>query len=270
MRRFFVESIPATEGRVTISGPEANHIIRVLRMGAGDRLILLDNAGLRFQALIESVDRKDLTVLLEKPLPTPQGSPLRIELGQAVLKSKAMAYVIQKASELGVDIVHPFLSQRTVVRPKGQKNENSTRRWREIGVAASKQSGRARPVEISPTVSLEKVLGNPFPDHTVKLVLWEGEETRGLREILKTLSTPKAVVALVGPEGGFSAGEIRCADKKGFVPVSLGQRILRAETAAVVMAAILQYEWGDLGPLPAQQCPAEMKMTSLEKRKELK
>ncbi len=248
VRRFFVERIAATDGRLTISGTEANHITRVLRMGPGNRLLLIDRAGLRFQALIESAGRKELTVLLEKSLSTPTSSPLKIVLGQAVLKAKPMAYLIQKASELGVEMIRPFISERTVVRAKAPKSENSTRRWREIAIAASKQADRQSPVEISSSVSFETILSRPAADHSLKIVLWEGEESRGLKATLQTLSRPKAVVALVGPEGGFSREEIHLAEEGGFVPVSLGQRILRAETAAIAMAAILQYEWGDLGP----------------------
>jgi len=248
VRRFFVERIAATEGRLTISGPEARHITRVLRMGPGDRLVLIDRTGLRFQTLIESAGQKEVTVLLEKPLPTPPASPLKIVLGQAVLKAKAMAYVIQKGSELGVDAIHPFISQRTVVRATAPKSENSTRRWREIAVAASKQADRSGPVEIPPTVSLSTILRHPVADNAVKFVLWEGEEARGLKATLKTLSRPKAVLALVGPEGGFSREEIYSAEEAGFVPVSLGRRILRAETASIAMATVLQYEWGDLSP----------------------
>jgi 16S rRNA (uracil1498-N3)-methyltransferase len=248
VRRFFVERIAATEGYLTISGPEARHITRVLRMGPGDRLLLIDRTGLRFQALIESAGRKELTVLLEKSLPTPPSSPLRIVLGQALLKAKPMAYLIQKTSELGVDMIRPFISRRTVVRAMAPKSENSTRRWREIAIAASKQADRSGPVEIQPTVSFETILRHPVADNTLKLVLWEGQEAGGLKTTLKTPSCPKAVMALVGPEGGFSREEIRCAEESGFVPVSLGRRILRAETAAIAMAAILQYEWGDLSP----------------------
>ncbi|MFZ0448623.1 MAG: 16S rRNA (uracil(1498)-N(3))-methyltransferase [Desulfatiglandaceae bacterium] len=252
MRRFFVERIAAPEGRLAISGTEAKHMTRVLRMGPGDRFVLIDRAGLRFQALIESVRQKDLTILLEKPLPTPPASPLKIVLGQAVLKSRAMAYVIQKGSELGVDAIRPFISERTVVRATASKSENSTRRWRELAIAASKQADRSGPLEIPPTVSFETILQHPVADNTLKFVLWEEEEARGLKATMKTLSHPKAIVALVGPEGGFSREEIRSAEEGGFFPVSLGRRILRAETAAIVMAAILQYEWGDLSPPFAQ------------------
>jgi 16S rRNA (uracil1498-N3)-methyltransferase len=252
VRRFFVEKIQAPEGRLTISGPEARHMTRVLRMGPGDRVVLTDRAGLRVQALIESVRQRDLTVLIERPLPAPPTSPLKIVLGQAVLKSRAMAYMIQKASELGVDAILPFISEKTVVRAMASKSENSTRRWREIAIAASKQADRPGTVEIPSVVSFKTILLQPVGDNTLKLLLWEGEDTRGLKATLKTPSRPEAVVALVGPEGGFSREEVHYAEEGGFLPVSLGRRILRAETASIALAAILQYEWGDLGPPFAQ------------------
>lgn len=247
MRRFFVEKIKAEEGRFAIGGTEARHIIRVLRMGPGEHLILLDREGRRFQALIESVRRKDLTVILQAPLPPPPPSPLEMTLGQAVLKSHAMDYVIQKASELGVKTVLPFVSERTVVHPKVSGTENKGRRWQEIAIAASKQSDRFGPMAILPTISFPELVRRPVAENTLKLILWEGEEDRSLKSVVRAHPRPKAISVLVGPEGGFAQHEVLLAGEAGFVSVSLGGRILRAETAAIAMAAIFQYEWGDLG-----------------------
>jgi len=243
VRRFFVEKIPAEEGSVTIAGSEARHITRVLRMGPGDRFVLLDRRGLRFQVVIRSTEQGVVTVFLERPLPSPPASPVQLFIGQAVLKSGAMDLVIQKTTELGVNTIHPFISQRTVVRPREDKRAKRVKRWQDIAIAASKQSDRSRPPEITAVTTFTELLQRPFPEETLKIILWEEEEGRDLKSTLRsTLDRSKAVLALVGPEGGFAPGEISRAQEAGFRPVSLGPQILRAETAAIALGAVINYE----------------------------
>ena len=115
MRRFFVEEIKIKDNSCTIKDPEARHIAKVLRMKHGDRLILMDDKGKRFQGLIESVGMHGVRVTIEKPLPAPIPSPVEITLCQALLRSQPMDYIIQKTSELGVQRIIPFTSERTVV-----------------------------------------------------------------------------------------------------------------------------------------------------------
>jgi len=248
VRRFFVESIHAREGRLTITGREARHIIRVLRMGSGDRFALFDRKGSRFQVFIESVDQGNVTVLLEKPLPAPPAAPVDIAIGQAILKSSAMDLMIQKTTELGVNTIYPLVSERTVVRPEEGKRAQKIQRWQDIAIAASKQSDRSRPPEIMPVMPFPEVLRTPVSGQTLKIMLWEEEETRSLKSLLRPiLSRSKGVVALVGPEGGFSRREISLATEAGFISASLGSQTLRAETAAIAVAAALNYEFADPG-----------------------
>ena len=145
MRRFFVEEINPHNESLVIRGSEAKHIIRVLRMGMGDRLILMDRKGFRFQCRIVSLRAHEVRVILEKPLPSPPESPVEILLCQAVLKARAMDFVVQKTSELGVDRILPFTSERTVVQTGGQSHSAKIRHWREIALNAAKQSNRAAP-----------------------------------------------------------------------------------------------------------------------------
>jgi len=246
VRRFFVETIRATEGLLTITGREARHITRVLRMRPGDRFVLLDRKGARFQVCIETVDHRSVTVFLERPVLPPPSSPVNIAIGQAILKSPAMDSMIQKTTELGVNLIYPFISDRTVVRPEGTRREKRMRRWQEIAIAASKQSDRPKPPEIMPILCFPELVRRPVPEQTLKLILWEEEQGRSLKSALRPiLSRSRAVMALVGPEGGFSRPEISLAARAGFIPVSLGLQILRAETAAITIPAILQYELGE-------------------------
>ena len=258
MRRFFIEKIKAEKGFCTITGSEAKHIYRVLRMGRGDRLILMDNKGAHFRAVIESADHKEVRVALEEPLPTPPPSPVKISLFQAILKSQPMDYLIQKTSELGVDLITPFFSERTVVRPDKEGYMARVRHWREVARSAAKQSGRITPANIYPLNSFHDLASQWGGDNALRVILWEGEETRSLKSVLQSSfvegedGTIKLkclydeFIGMVGPEGGFSREEMEMAVKDGFISVSLGHRILRAETAAITMVALVQYEWGDL------------------------
>jgi 16S rRNA (uracil1498-N3)-methyltransferase len=247
MRRFFVDEVKARGGLFSIKGTEAKHIATVLRMGAGDRIVLLDGMGKRFQALIESVHHHEVLVTLERALPSPPASPLRISLCQAVIKSSAMDYVVHKTSELGVDQILPFHSDRTLLKQGAHASVNKLRRWRDIAQSATKQSDRIKPAEIGPLLTFRELLERWAREDVKKLILWEDETTRDLKSLLRSQPPAKQIVGVVGPEGGFSAREIEAAREAGFVPMSLGHRVLRAETAAITLVALLQYEWGDLG-----------------------
>lgn len=246
MRRFFVEEIKPEDRSLTIGGSEGRHITRVLRMGRGDRIILMDRKGARFQAMITSTGGSEVSVILEKALPQPPPSPVEITLCQAVLKAHAMDYVIQKTSELGVDSVIPFFSERTVVGHGSDHSTKKLRHWQEIAQNAAKQSDRARPATVGPLFTFGDLLARWKGEEAIKIILWEEEGARDLKTFLQSSNPAEKVVGLIGPEGGFSPQEIKIASEAGFLSASFGRRVLRAETAAVTLVAIIQYEWGDL------------------------
>ena len=246
LRRFFVEEIRIDDGTCVISGSEAKHISTVLRMRAGDRFILMDDRGSRFQAVIEAVSPKGVRAVLEKPLPNPPPSPVHITLCQALTKSRAMDSLLQKTSELGVDHIVPFYSERTTVEYEKERLVNKMRHWHEIAISAAKQCGRGIPVVIDPPVLFRTVIEKWGELNALKVVLWEEEESKDLKSALRSSTPSPNFVGIIGPEGGFSREEISSAGAAGFVPVSLGKRILRADTAAITMVAVVQYEWGDL------------------------
>lgn len=247
MRRFFIDEILSSQGSLAITGAEAKHIARVLRMGPGEHIVLLDKAGGRFQAVIQEIDRHQVLVTLEKAIPAPAPSPVHITLCQALLKSHPMDLVVEKTSELGVNRVLPYLAERTVVKVDRDKNHGKVRHWQEIAQSAAKQSDRAMPAEIGPLYPFKEMLALLRKEPALKILLWEQEATRSLKDLLRTNSPASRVLALVGPEGGFTEREVKEAGEAGFVSVSLGRRILRAETAAISLVTIIQHEWGDLG-----------------------
>jgi 16S rRNA (uracil1498-N3)-methyltransferase len=246
MRRFFINEILSGQGSFVITGAEAKHIARVLRMGPGGRIVLLDKAGKRFQAVIKEVNRHQVLVDLERPVLAPAPSFVHMTLCQALLKSHHMDLVVEKTSELGVDRVVPYLAERTVVKVDGGKTQGKVRHWQEIAQSAAKQSDRTMPAEISPLSPFDEMLTVLSKEPALKIFLWEQEEARSLRNFLRSIPPAPRVIAMVGPEGGFSEREVKEAGEAGFVSVSLGCRILRAETAAISLVTIIQYEWGDL------------------------
>jgi 16S rRNA (uracil1498-N3)-methyltransferase len=246
MRRFFVDEIKDEEPWITITGSEARHITKVLRMSPGDRLILMDQQGKRCRARIESVSVREVRVFLEAPLPAPPAPPVEISLCQALLKSNAMDYMVQKASELGVASILPFQTPRTVVKVTRDGSGARLRHWREIARNAAKQSDKDRPARIAAATSFGELITRFKEEEALRVILWENEEARDLKDLLRSTENPGRVIAVIGPEGGFSEEEVSFARSAGFLSVSLGARILRAETAAIALAVVVQYEWGDL------------------------
>ena len=240
-----------------ITGSEARHIAKALRMGRGDRIILIDGQGARYQSIIESVSSQGVRVKLESPLSSPSPSPVRITLCQALLKTRAMDLVVEKTSELGVHSIHPFASERTVVKLGGQKAEDRVRRWREISHSATTQSDRRAPAEIGTLLSFTDLTMKYQKESALKVIFWEDEEGKDLKGLLRESSPMTKAVGMVGPEGGFTREEIRMAKEAGFTSVSLGQRVLKAETAAITITAIIQYEWGDLSLNTSESLPPD-------------
>ncbi len=247
MRRFIIENIDPLSGTVHIRGPEARHICKVLRMEMGDQLIIADMKGSRYKGAVVAASPSEVMVQIIEPLPAPKPAPVEITLCQAVLKSKAMDLVVQKATELGVSCVLPFYAQRSVVRLDPKRELNKLRHWQEIARHATAQSDRDRPPKIMPLSAFQEVMEIDPDDTALKIILWEQERAMDLRAILREQPRHKRVIGITGPEGGFSKNEVTHASEAGFVPVSLGSRILRAETAALVLVTICMYEWGDLG-----------------------
>jgi 16S rRNA (uracil1498-N3)-methyltransferase len=246
VRRFLVENITPSLDRLTITGREARYISRVLRMKRGQDIVILDGKGQSFESTIERVSHKEVTVKVKRRLPPPPSSSIGINLCQALIKSHAMDYVIQKVTELGVDSIHPFLSERTVIRIDSTRTTAKMDRWTEIIKSACRQSNRAALPSLETPLPFQQMIAQAPEKKTLKILLWENEDRVDLKKILKFTSPLPHIYAVVGPEGGFTPNEINLARESGFHIISLGDRILRAETAAVSLVSIIQYEWGDL------------------------
>jgi len=217
----------------------AQHLIQVLRLRPGDRLLVFNGDGRDFPALVLSAQRLGVQVRLETPgTPEPE-PPLRIHLGIGITKGDRMDFALQKAVELGVAAISPLFAGRAVVRLEGERLAKRLEHWRGVMIAACEQSGRRRLARLNPAQPLEAWLrqGHPYP------LLLDHRATQSL----PSLAAPgPALTLLIGPEGGLAPAERELAYEAGFTGVSLGPRILRAETAPLAALAIVQALWGDL------------------------
>lgn len=246
---FFVNEKIQTHERLIISGFDAHHIIKVLRFKAGDPITVSDGISSWGVGTIEVVDARNNVIyvkILEKD--SIKDIEPAITLIQALPKGDKMDFILQKNTELGVCKFWPVHTERTVVELSGGKAERRRERWQTVVREASKQCGRVDIPEVSEPcnfdVALERARGCDLA-----LIPWEKEKGLGLCEVLRAADKTNisSAAIIIGPEGGFSEDEIRRASDAGFLSVSLGTRILRTETAGIVLGSIIMYEFGGLG-----------------------
>lgn len=241
LNRIFCDGPLATGATVPLSSAGAYHVARVLRMRAGAPLIVFDGSGLDYPAEIVQVDGDEVTVHLRNQTPGTAESPLRITLVQGVSRGERMDWTLQKATELGAAAIAPVLTSRSVVRLDEKQAARKQAHWRGIVIGACEQCGRSRVPAVSAPVSLRDYFANVRKDG-MRLVLSPSAPA----SLTGIASLPSKVDLLIGPEGGLDDEEVSAAQKAGFMPVRLGPRVLRTETAAVVALTVLQALWGDL------------------------
>lgn len=229
-------------GRVhlELDGTAANHVARVLRLRAGDPLVLFDDAGGEHAATVVSFGRGTVRVAVGDYQAIDRESPLQVTLVQGISRGERMDVVVQKATELGVWRIVPVLTERTVVRLNAVQAANRLRHWRAVAVAACEQCGRNHVPEIVAPMSLQAFLTSGLPDGLRLLLQPDG----GLRA--RDLPDSASATLLIGPEGGLSDAERTAAFAAQFQGLSLGPRILRTETAALAALAVIQQRLGDL------------------------
>jgi 16S rRNA (uracil1498-N3)-methyltransferase len=247
-RRFYAPVEAFSPDHVTLSTDEARHLRDVLRLGPGDEIYIFDGEGREFQCLIEE-SRRDWASLrvIEEVSPAKAESPLDLTLAIALLKGEKFDLVVQKATELGVTRIQPVITQRADVRLREDQDAKRVTRWQRIALEAAKQSGRARVPEVAAPISLNSLIGNLTSRDSTRLLMFSERDGETLAEALKPpLTILSPVIALVGSEGGWTDQEIAQARTGGWGIVTLGGRILRAETAAIAVVVLLQHRFGDL------------------------
>lgn len=231
---------------VLVTGAEAAHLTRVLRLRPGAEIDVLDGEGRARRACLLSVDKNGVRARVTGWRALAPEPPVRLTLVQGLARGDKMDFIIQKAVELGVARVIPASCTRTVIRFDAERGHRRRERWQKIAVEAAEQCSRGTVPVVEPPQKLGDALSLLRPG-TLALLLWEGECVTGLKDVLDNVPRAEDVFVFVGPEGGFTADEVKACTAAGARPVSLGPRILRTETAGLVAAALILYAWGDLG-----------------------
>ena len=245
MRRFFVAPEQIKEDLIIITGSDAHHLSRVVRVKESDEVLVFDGTGLEYTVTIEKVELDRVLGRVIAVNSSVKDPMFKVTLVQGIPKGDKMDLIIQKTTELGVVKIVPVLTERTVVKLEDSKKIKRQERWQRIAQEASKQCRRSTVPEIAPIQNLKEYLEG-LNEGERGIVFWEEEHSRGIKNILKKQQGDSLMV-FVGPEGGFSPEEVDRIKKKGILSVTLGQRILRTETAGLVALALIQYELGDLG-----------------------
>ncbi len=244
MYQFFVEEEQVHSDSISITGGDVNHIKNVLRMKNGEKIRVSSKSGQAYFCHISSILDDEVIAAIDSADETGTELDNHIVLYQGLPKGDKMDFIVQKAVELGAAMVVPRKSANCVVKYDAKECAARQEKWQRIADEALKQCGRSRHLVVTPVMELADWLTQQ--DAAAVFMCYEGEAQRPLRAYLQTAECQR-YTALIGPEGGFSPAEAAQAIAAGVQTVSLGPRILRAETAALAALSVLQYEKGDLG-----------------------
>lgn len=248
MRRFFVPRDDIQGNVFRIKGPDHHHIFKVLRLTPGAPLILIDEDGMEYHGVITNITKEEVLGSITKSQYTIGEPNTRVVLAQGLPKGDKLDLVVRMCTEVGVTEVIPMVTQRTISRPEPSKIEKRKQRWQRIAQEAAKQSRRGRVPLVRDPLSFQDVIQEALSGD-LALMAWESAD--GEQHLSHSLSMRKgnggSIYILIGPEGGFSEDEVEMARSFGVARVSLGNRILRTETAGLVLISLVLYELGELG-----------------------
>ncbi len=240
MSRFYVPPTFIHASRIRVPKDESHHIIDVMRLGKGDIVSVFDGTGKFYEGKIVSTRHNEVIIDIEHEstqLPQPK---VQISLAQAIPKKEKMEYIIEKVTELGIQKIIPFVSTRTVVRLREGRSEHRIERWRKIAVSSSKQSGRSTLPELCNIADFEKVMEYTRQYDSVIMPCLSLKST-SLYSALRRPVKWKRVLVITGPEGGFTDEEVNLASEHAVLLVSLGNLVLKSDTAAISTVSILHY-----------------------------
>ncbi|MBI5198153.1 MAG: 16S rRNA (uracil(1498)-N(3))-methyltransferase, partial [Nitrospirae bacterium] len=246
---YFIHSRQILNNRISLTGDLAHHLRDVLRLKVGDEIDLVDDRRRKFRSRIVAGEKRILTADIIEELSPPDSPTISLHLAQGLPKGDKMESIIQKCTELGVDRITPLMTDRCMIHWKSERTARIDR-WRKIALEASQQAGRWTVPSVGSPMSLAEFLNQP-KSWDLGILLWEEERSQRLKPFLdrwiqdrRKQDEPFSCLTLIGPEGGFSGEEAALAREKGLISVTLGERILRTETAGPSILAILQYAIG--------------------------
>lgn len=252
MPHFYVKPENIRNGRFCIQGDESHHLLHVLRKKVGDCIKIFDGEHNAYRARIEHIQDKEITGSIESCEDSSKSPSVQTHLFQVLPKGSKFEFIIEKCTELGVSSITPIISSRCAKHIPPDRRDHNYARWKKIVESACKQCGR---MDIPVIHEIQKI-SNVFCEldkNALHIMPWEGEAHKTLKNIFadykQTPNTiPSAVHFWIGPEGGFTLGEVKVAEECGIQTVSLGERILRTETAGLVTLSLIQYELDNMQP----------------------
>lgn len=247
MHRVYVPPETLDEPVISLSDDKAHYIARVLRLRGGDEVSLFDGSGREWLVRLTRVSAGLVQGERVSMLATPPPCDKVVVLGQGLPQGAKMDWIVEKCSELGLSALVPLHTELSAVRSVGQRINERMARWHRIAAAAAGQCGRRTLLKLGTPSSVADFCAR-YDTAAVKIICWEREKSRGVRQVLEAGDDRYPVAVLVGPESGFTEDEVAVAETHGFVPVSLGPRRLRTETAAVAVTSIIRYSRGELDP----------------------
>lgn len=241
MHHFFADPSQVSENRITITGPDVNHMKNVLRMKPGEAVLISDGTGRDYICEVEAFEQDRVLVQICSSCDSRMELPAQIWLFQGLPKSDKMEFIIQKAVELGAAAVVPVATKNTVVRLDEKKAQARKKRWQAIAESAAKQSKRSRIPQIGSVMTLKEAFSfTRERGFDLCLIPYEQESGMdGMKKALSQTAPGQKIAVFIGPEGGFDGEEILQALEMGICPVSLGNRILRTETAGLAVLSVL-------------------------------
>lgn len=242
MHSFLIDEVP--QGEILLPPEQAHHALRVLRLGPGDKVHLSDGKGRLWEGKVLSCQDGQVRCLVEEELPGRE-SPVSITLYQGLPKSDKLELIAQKITELGVNRLVPVAMSRSVAKWEGKEIAKKQERLTRIAQEALKQCGRSRALEVAPLMSWNQALSD-MKERQLMLMPWEETRDGRMAEVYNERADARDIGLLIGPEGGISEKEALQAQEQGAIPITLGPRILRCETAAICSCAMAQQLWGDL------------------------
>jgi 16S rRNA (uracil1498-N3)-methyltransferase len=243
VHRFFAPSLDPGDETTVLPRDEAEHLMRVLRLGVGDTVSVFDGRGREFLARVIGVARREVHLQLLSRIDAAEELSFALTLAQAVLKADKMDDVVRDAAMLGVTAIQPLVTKRTETTIAALIRGARPERWRRIALAAVKQSGRAVLPDIRTPLTLESYLDEPQPALTLMLLEPAAGAVAHSLAVLRELSPPSDAAVLVGPEGGWVESEWTAASGRGARLVTLGHRTLRSDAVPVAVISILQFLW---------------------------
>jgi 16S rRNA (uracil1498-N3)-methyltransferase len=247
MHRSFISDENLCGEIVVLKGQQAHQVRNVMRMSPGDHIIVLDNKGWEYEVVLESVGKSEIKGKVREKREATGEPSVQITLYQSLLKQDKFEWILQKCTEVGVKRFVPLITQRSVIRTLDAINPKKLARWQSIITEAAEQSGRGRIPQVSPPMDFEDSLVN-LAGFDCCLIAFPQTQGVGVRRALQHghKRAPTTITLFVGPEGGFTQEEVEHSRARGAIPISLGPRTLRTETAAVVAASLILYELGEM------------------------